>query len=62
VGIKGIPPGDLATRLLTQYKIYTVAIDSPAANVQGVRVTPNIFTLPEELDGLVRALHEMAGA
>jgi selenocysteine lyase/cysteine desulfurase len=60
VGIRNIPPADLATRLLTQYKIYTVAIDSPAANVRGVRVTPNVFTSPEELDGLVRALHEMA--
>jgi selenocysteine lyase/cysteine desulfurase len=60
VGIKGMKPADLAERLLTQYKIYTVAIDSPAANVQGVRVTPNIFTLPSELDELVRALHEMA--
>ena len=62
VGIKGIKPADLATRLLTQYKIYTVAIDSPAANVQGVRVTPNIFTLSSELDELVRAVREMAGA
>ena len=60
VGIKGVKPADLAARLLTQYKIYTVAIDAPAANVQGVRVTPNIFTLPAELDELVRALHEMA--
>jgi selenocysteine lyase/cysteine desulfurase len=62
VGIRGIAPADLAARLLSQYKIYTVAIDSPAANVQGVRVTPNIFTLPAELDELVRALHEMAAA
>ncbi len=60
VGIKGMKPADLADRLLTQYKIYTVAIDSPAANVQGVRVTPNIFTLPEELDKLVAALKEMS--
>jgi selenocysteine lyase/cysteine desulfurase len=60
VGIKGMKPADLATRLLTQYKIYTVAIDAPAANVQGVRVTPNIFTLPEELDKLVAALKEMS--
>jgi selenocysteine lyase/cysteine desulfurase len=60
VGIKGMKPAGLAARLLTQYKIYTVAIDSPAANVQGVRVTPNIFTLPEELDKLVAALKEMS--
>jgi selenocysteine lyase/cysteine desulfurase len=60
VGIRSIAPADLATRLLNQYKIYTVAIDAPAANVQGVRVTPNIFTTPEELDKLVHALHEMS--
>jgi selenocysteine lyase/cysteine desulfurase len=62
VGIRGIAPAELATRLLTQYKIYTVAIDSPVANVQGVRVTPNIFTLTSELDELVRALQKMAAA
>jgi selenocysteine lyase/cysteine desulfurase len=62
VGIRGIAPADLAARLLSQYKIYTVAIDSPAANVQGVRVTPNIFTLSSELDELVRAVREIAGA
>jgi selenocysteine lyase/cysteine desulfurase len=62
VGIRGMKPGDLAARLLSQYKIYTVAIDSPAANVQGVRVTPNIFTLSSELDELVRAVREMARA
>jgi selenocysteine lyase/cysteine desulfurase len=60
VGIKGMKPADLATRLLEQYKIYTVAIDSPAAGVQGCRITPNVFIMPEELDVLVRALKEMS--
>jgi selenocysteine lyase/cysteine desulfurase len=60
VGIQGMTPADLATRLLDQYKIYTVAIDAPAANVRGCRITPNIFTLPGELDSLVAALKEMA--
>ncbi|HEX9510007.1 MAG TPA: aminotransferase class V-fold PLP-dependent enzyme [Puia sp.] len=60
VGIKGMKPADLADRLFHQYKIYTVAIDSPAAGVQGCRITPNVFTLPEELDVLVRALKELS--
>ncbi|HWK03544.1 MAG TPA: aminotransferase class V-fold PLP-dependent enzyme [Puia sp.] len=60
VGIQGMKPADLADRLLHQYKIYTVAIDSPAAGVQGCRITPNVFTLPEELDVLVRALKELS--
>jgi selenocysteine lyase/cysteine desulfurase len=60
VGIKGMKPADLADRLLHQYKIYTVAIDSPAAGVQGCRITPNLFTLPEELDTLAAALTALA--
>ena len=59
-GIKGMKPATLAERLLREYKIYTVAIDSPAANVQGCRITPNTFTTPQELDTLVRALKEMS--
>ena len=58
VGIKGMKPADLADRLLRQYKIYTVAIDS--ASVQGCRITPNLFTLPEELDTLAAALTALA--
>jgi selenocysteine lyase/cysteine desulfurase len=56
VGIKGTKPAELAERLLHQYKIYTVAIDSPAAGVQGCRIAPNLFTSPDELDTLVAAL------
>jgi selenocysteine lyase/cysteine desulfurase len=61
VGIKGMPPAEMAQKLLENYKIYTVAIDNPAADVQGCRITPNIFTLPAELDTLASALKEMAG-
>jgi selenocysteine lyase/cysteine desulfurase len=60
VGVKGIAPADLAARLLSQYKIYTVAIDMPAAGVQGCRITPNVFTSPVELDSLVSALRQIA--
>jgi len=51
-------PSVLAKRLLDEYKIFTVAIDS--ANVQGCRITPNVFTLTGELDVFVNALKEMA--
>ena len=57
VGIKNMKPGDLADTLLTKYKIYTVAIDG--ANVHGCRITPNVFTTPEELDVFVKALGEL---
>jgi len=58
VGIKSIKPAELAKRLMDDYKIFTVAIDF--ANVHGCRITPNVFTLTEELDVFVSALKEMA--
>src|SRR5678816_463594 len=51
VGIANMKPGDLAKTLLDRYKVFTVAIDG--ANVHGVRVTPQLFTTPQELDVFV---------
>lgn len=58
VGIKNMKPSDLADTLLKKYKIYTVAIDG--ANVQGCRISPNVYTTITELDTFVAALKEMA--
>ena len=58
VGIQGVKPSLLAETLLKKYNIYTVAIDY--ANVQGCRITPNVFTTTNELDVLVSALTELA--
>jgi selenocysteine lyase/cysteine desulfurase len=60
VGIKGITPSVLEKQLLKEHKIYTVAIDY--ANVQGCRITPNVFTSIEDLDVFVGALKTMATA
>ena len=60
VGIEGMKPADLAKTLFEKYKVWTVAIDT--ANVHGVRVTPQVFTTPKELDVFVRALRELAAA
>ncbi len=57
VGIKNMKPALLAETLLKKYKIYTVAIDGKG--VQGCRITPNVFTTIQELDVLVKALHEI---
>ncbi len=57
VGIKGMDPIVMSERLFENYRIYTAAIDF--AGVYGCRITPNIYTSSEELDVLVRALHEM---
>lgn len=59
VGVAGKTPAELAKLLLDRYKIFTVAIDS--AGVQGVRVTPHLYTTTEELDSFVKALREIAG-
>jgi len=59
VGIDGMSPGDLATALMERFRIFTVAIDAPG--VQGVRVTPMLFTTTSELDQLVTALRTLAG-
>lgn len=58
VGIKGMKPSIMANRLLKEYKIFTVAIDD--ANVYGCRITPNVFTLIEELDIFVSVLKKLA--
>ena len=54
VGIKSMPPEDLAKSLLEEFNIFTVAIDY--ANVQGCRITPNVYTNFEELDRFVAAI------
>jgi selenocysteine lyase/cysteine desulfurase len=53
-------PALLAETLLKKYGIFTVAIDY--ANVQGCRITPNVYTSTSELDALVEALKEMGKA
>ena len=58
VGIQGMKPADLADTLLKKYNIYTVAIDY--ANVHGCRIAPNLFTMPAELDVLVKACKELS--
>ena len=59
VGIEGIEPSDLAKKMLDDYKIFTVAIDRPG--VQGLRISPNVYTTTAELDVLVKSLTELSG-
>ncbi len=58
VGIEGVEPSDLAKTLLSDYRIFTVAIDRPG--VRGLRITPNVYTTTGELDLLVRAIKELS--
>jgi len=59
VGVEGITPADLATRLMKEFKIFTVAIDY--ANIRGCRITPNLYTTTAELDIFVNALNKLSG-
>jgi selenocysteine lyase/cysteine desulfurase len=58
VGIAHMGPARLADELMETFRIFTVAIDY--ANVQGCRITPNVFTTTEELDRFVGAVQTLA--
>ena len=62
VGIAGMKPADLAKTLFERYKVWTVAIDNNNANVHGVRITPQLFTTPAELDVLVKVITALAAS
>lgn len=58
VGIEGYDPRELADILMRDYRIFTVGINRPG--VIGLRITPNIYTTPAELDVLVVAIKELS--
>jgi selenocysteine lyase/cysteine desulfurase len=58
VGVKGIDAIELAKTLLNKYKIWTVGINT--ANINGVRITPHLYTTEKELNTLVEALIEIS--
>jgi selenocysteine lyase/cysteine desulfurase len=58
VGIEGWDPRELADTLFRDYRIFTVGIKRPG--VLGLRITPNLYTTPEELDALVSAIKELS--
>ena len=58
IGIEGKKPGELDTYLFTNYKIHTVGI--VWENINGVRVTPNIYTTIQNLDVLVQGIKAFA--
>jgi len=58
IGIEGITPGDLAQRLMKEYKVFTVAIDG--AEVHGCRICPNVYTTLAELDEFVLAIKKLS--
>jgi selenocysteine lyase/cysteine desulfurase len=59
VKLRNMTTQELDYRLAEKYHIHAVGIQWPG--VDGVRVTPNIFTSTEDLDRLVTALQELSG-
>ncbi len=58
IGVEHIEPATLAKILLEEHKIFTVAIDN--ANVQGCRITPNVYTTTAELDRFIATMKSLA--
>lgn len=58
VGIKHITPANLMKQLFNEHQIWTVAIDT--ANVQGLRITPHLYTSTEELEKFISVLLKLA--
>ncbi len=56
ISIKGKTPADLDGYLWDKHKIHTVGI--VWENINGVRITPNVYTQLSELDKLVDAIHK----
>lgn len=58
VGLKNMRASELATKLMEKYGIFTVAIEG--ADVDGCRITPNVFTTDEEIDEFTKAMLQLA--
>lgn len=58
VGVEGKQTGELENFLFNEYKIHTTTINWE--NIQGVRVTPNVYTTTKDLDRLITAIGEFA--
>jgi hypothetical protein len=54
VQIEGIEPGALSNWLFGAHRIVVTPINHP--EFQGIRVTPSVYTLPEELDRFCDAM------
>ena len=57
-GLEGMKCTEIVGQLFDKWKIHTTTIDWQQIN--GVRVTPNVYTTTEELDKLVRAIGVIA--
>lgn len=59
VGIEGMKATEIDSELLNKHNIHTVAIIWEEVN--GIRVTPNVYTSTDDLDVFIKALLSIAG-
>ncbi|TAK10535.1 MAG: aminotransferase class V-fold PLP-dependent enzyme [Acidobacteria bacterium] len=58
VQIKGVPTGDVGSKLWSDYRIFSTPIVHP--EFEGLRVTPNIYTTIDEIDRFADAMERIA--
>ena len=60
VGVAGVSPGELAERMWGDHRILVTPINAPG--VEGVRVSPSVYTTVEELERFVDAMEGVVRA
>jgi isopenicillin-N epimerase len=64
VQFDGVEPGKMVSALMDKYKIFTVPIGGPVIpdtktpQFTGIRVSPNVYTTPDEIDRFAKAVEE----
>ena len=58
--IDGLKPGDISSKLFSDYQIHTTSI--VWENVSAVRVTPHVYTTTKDLDRLIDAIGKIAAS
>lgn len=58
IAVEGFSATELASKLYSEFKIFTVAIEHSA--IQGIRITPHLFTSIEDLAKLITAIQKIA--
>jgi selenocysteine lyase/cysteine desulfurase len=57
VGIEGVDTAALRNWLWERHKIYCIAIGHP--DVQALRITPNVYTTPRDIDFFADAMEHV---
>ena len=59
VEVEGLAAGTVASKLMSEHQIHVTTV--ARAGLNGVRIAPNLFTSPAEMDRLIAAMLKIAG-